>query len=139
MKLTVSSSRQAAIDHELLWTSVGVLSACVAWVVCRQPLPSPIGLCVFKAVTGWPCVTCGGTRAIRALCEGDLPHALRANPLVALGAIGWAGYGAYALGALTGGWPRLRIQLDHASARRLRWVAVFLVGLTWAYLVAEGR
>lgn len=38
--------------------------------------------CVFRAVTGVPCPTCGSTRATLALASGQLNLAFRYNPLI---------------------------------------------------------
>src|SRR3954463_93827 len=43
--------------------------------------------CAFKMITGLPCATCGGTRALAALGRLDLLSALRFNPMVACAAI----------------------------------------------------
>jgi len=139
MKVSVGPITATDLDYELLWTSVGVLAAALAWILANAPFPMPIGICVFKAITGWPCVTCGGTRAMRALFSGHLADALRANPLVVLVAAGWAAYGVYSMGALTRAWPRVRIQLDRRTGVRARCAAVALVALTWAYLAMAGR
>lgn len=59
-------------------------------------------LCPFRALTGWQCPLCGGTRMGDALLHGDLAAAFAANPLAlvavvllgpvaATGAIEWAG------------------------------------------------
>ena len=47
----------------------------------------PFSLCVFKALTGWPCMTCGTTRALGRLAHFDVAGALAMNPLVAAGAL----------------------------------------------------
>lgn len=39
--------------------------------------------CVFRAITGIPCPTCGTTRAATAFLDGDLISAFAANPLAA--------------------------------------------------------
>lgn len=45
-----------------------------------------IGLpCPFRAVTGWQCPLCGGTRLGRALLEGDIAAAFVDNPLILVG------------------------------------------------------
>jgi hypothetical protein len=41
-----------------------------------SPLP-----CGFHAITGLPCLFCGGTRALNALVHGDFPSAWYLNPL----------------------------------------------------------
>lgn len=139
MKVSVADITATDLDHELLWTSVGVLAAALAWILANASLPVPVGTCVFKAITGWPCVTCGGTRALRALFEGHLAAALRANPLVVLVAAGWTGYGVYAMGALMRAWPRMRIQLDNRAIVTVKRVGLVLVALTWAYLAVDAR
>lgn len=37
--------------------------------------------CMFYALTGWHCVSCGMTRALHALAHGDVPRAFSMNPL----------------------------------------------------------
>lgn len=41
-------------------------------------------LCPFRAVTGWDCPLCGGTRMGSALLHGDVGAALALNPLALL-------------------------------------------------------
>jgi hypothetical protein len=43
--------------------------------------------CLFKAYTGIPCPTCGGTRALAALSQFKIFEALRLNPLIVLGIV----------------------------------------------------
>jgi hypothetical protein len=131
--------RPAATDHELLWTAVGLSTALMAWLVLQQPWPASLASCPFKAMTGWPCLTCGGTRAVRALFAGEAGEALRANPLVALSAAAWAGYAVYGAGAVAGVWPRLRLRLHPGEATRVRLGALVAIAATWAFLVADGR
>ena len=51
-------------------------------------------LCWFRALTGHPCPFCGSTRAVGALCAGDLNTAWQLNPL---GVIAFLGFIAYAV------------------------------------------
>jgi hypothetical protein len=47
------------------------------------PLVEPfVWPCLFHSTTGVPCPTCGATRSVLALLEGDLPRAVTFNPLV---------------------------------------------------------
>jgi Protein of unknown function (DUF2752) len=47
----------------------------------------PATLCPFRALTGLPCPFCGGTTAAVKLGHFDLLGALRANPVIVLGAV----------------------------------------------------
>ena len=76
--------------------------------------------CPFRAVTGWDCPLCGGTRLGGALLHGDVAAAFAYNPLVFVGLIVLAVLGvAWAVEAAGG--PRVR---PPAAARnRLRSVS----------------
>lgn len=98
----------------------------------------PIGLCPLKSATGWPCMTCGSTRALGRLFALDLTGALSLNPLVALSAL------AVVLWGLVDAVLRVRGRALPLvlSGARLRIVGAVLgaaVLLNWAYLVAAGR
>jgi hypothetical protein len=71
-------------------------------------------LCVFRAVTGVPCPTCGATRATLALASGDLPLAFRFNPLI------------------SAAWLLLPVALLGAFVFRARWHSVSLSTRRWA-------
>ena len=43
--------------------------------------------CPFRALTGWDCPLCGGTRMGAALLHGDLVVAFLANPLALIGLV----------------------------------------------------
>lgn len=89
--------------------------------------PSLPGGCVFHKITGLPCALCGGTRAARALLQGDVARAWKLNPL-ALPAVA----ALLAIG-LVCAWEGLRgrpLRDWSREAERLRgWVPVLLIGL----------
>ena len=101
---------------------------------------SGIGLpCPFRALTGWDCPLCGGTRMGAALLHGDVQAAFGYNPLafVALVVLG-------VLGALwtveAAGGPSVR--LPRALAERLRRVTAMrwlLAGLLVAAIYTVAR
>lgn len=81
----------------------------------------PPTLCLLRGLTGVPCPFCGGTTAMVQLGRGDLLGALRASPLVVLGAPLWVL------------WPRLKPALAaryDADWLRTALVAGLLVALT---------
>jgi hypothetical protein len=126
----MSSSRQLAV----LWGAVAV--ACLALLPLASQLAPGLSVCPIKSHTGWPCPSCGTTRAMLALAELDPLTALALNPLIVLGFLGFVVCGVVAaIWALVDrplpGLPtRLPIPVRAAA------IAVFV--LNWLYLVANG-
>lgn len=95
-------------------------------------------LCTLKALTGIPCPTCGGTRAVELLVRLDLAGALAMNPLVT------AAVGLVIPWALADAWlwrqgKALDLTVAPAAAAVLRVLAVAAVVGNWLYLVLAGR
>jgi hypothetical protein len=98
----------------------------------------PFSVCVFKAVTGLPCMTCGTTRAFAQLARLDLAGALAMNPLATLGMLALLPWAAIDLLLLARG-RALSLELSPAAARGARIAVVAAVAANWAWLVAVGR
>jgi Protein of unknown function (DUF2752) len=97
-------------------------------------LPTPI--CVFRSITGLPCLTCGGTRCLRSVVHGDFVGAWMWNPLVFAALVVTAGILAYATAVTLFRLPRLRIA--GFGARETAWLRGTIVMLAvgnWAYLI----
>lgn len=102
-----------------------------AWLLVGLPTPA----CVFERITGWPCLTCGGTRCLRSALHGDMAEAFRWNPLVLLLAIAAMVVFAYALAVTIFRLPRLRVSVITARDLMGCRVAVVLLGAAnWIYL-----
>lgn len=130
------SDPASPVVHEAIWAPM----AAVGLVVARwAPEDTFAGMvCPFHAITSLPCLTCGGTRAMRALVQLDLPTAFAMNPLVALAGVAGA---LYILHALRVALTRRPWRLD-PEGRGFRWarpVLVAAVVVNWAYLIAVGR
>jgi len=80
----------ASAKHRRFWslkTRFGVvagliLSMGLLWNSNRL-VTGPV-LCPFRLVTGHPCPFCGSTRALGAMCAGDVQQAWSLNPLAVL-------------------------------------------------------
>lgn len=70
-------SRDSRFERLLL--VVGLVAPIAAWVFTRWGLRTPP--CLFYEFTGYPCPSCGATRALRAVVMGDLRGAFLLNPL----------------------------------------------------------
>jgi uncharacterized protein DUF2752 len=129
-------ARPGAPPLGLIFGGLGVTVGGLAALLHIDRLPFTV--CIFKAMTGWPCMSCGSTRAVVRLASLDLAGALAMNPLATMGVLGllvWAAADLFL-------WPRgraLAVQASPPVARLLRVLAVTAVLVNWAYLVAVGR
>jgi hypothetical protein len=136
MQLTRRRLGPNEIDHELIWLSVslGALALAAGWFALRLPWPH----CMFLAVTGHPCVTCGATRSAIAFFHADFWSAWKWNPLVFLFLSGLSIFDAYAFAVLVFRAPRLRIvQFTPRQKIVLRFLAVILLLSNWIYLLSS--
>lgn len=114
----------------------GLAGAAGVWLLSTYQ--AALVICYFKAVTGLPCLTCGGTRATLRLLHLDLAGALAMNPLVTLAGLAIAAWAVADLVLLTRG-RALRAFVSRPVARVLRVAVPLLVLANWVYLMAVGR
>jgi Protein of unknown function (DUF2752) len=125
------------LDHELIWLSVslGGLALAAMWFTLRLPWPH----CIFLAITGHPCLTCGATRASIAFFHLDFSNAWKWNPLffciLCLGTL----FDVYAFAVLVLRAPRLRIvEISGLERKSLRALVIALLLANWIYLLSRG-
>jgi hypothetical protein len=136
MRLVWRRVPSGKFNHELVWLalSVGALVGGAIWLTLGLPWPR----CPFLAITGFPCMTCGGTRCTIAILHGDFWTAWRWNPLAFVVLCGVAAFDLYAIVVLVGRGPRLRI-VDWAAAEKnaTRIAVIALIALNWIYLLTH--
>lgn len=122
-----------------MWWLAGVgavLLIGLAWFGLCQ---SGAHVCLFHRLTGWPCLTCGSTRAFAALLAGNPAAALRLQPLaLAVGVLGCAFFAVYS----TNLFVRRRVlclRLKPGERWRLGVAALTLIVLNWLYLICSAR
>ena len=113
----------------------GTALCCVVAAPFLPALAAGAPSCPFHAVTGIPCLTCGGTRTLLALARLDPGAALAWNPLVALAAAALVGGGLVALFRAFAG----RGVPDVPPRPWLRAALALALAANWAFVIAAGR
>ena len=139
MRLTVVRGQspfpipRAALLAGALLIALGIVAAALPGIE-----NGPVA-CPFRAVTGFPCPTCGLTRAAHSLMRGDFDGALAVNPfdtiflLVAVPL-----FAGLWVANLAGGFA-VRISMSSAE-RRVAWALLAAVALAnWAYVLITHR
>ncbi len=119
----------------LLLAAAFVLASRPLWPAAAQVLPA----CPFRTLLHLPCPSCGSTRALLALGQGQLGVALAANPLfvLVLGLMAAAAclwLGALALGRPLPPWVG---QLERSWPPWLRLAVASALVVNWLWLVAS--
>ena len=98
-----------------------------------------IRVCLFRRLTGLPCLTCGGTRALAALAVGDIAGAFRIQPLVSALLIACAAWGAAGT-LLLAVWRRcLSVKMSAVGWFWLTAAGLALAVCNWVYVFLDMR
>lgn len=115
--------------------SCGLLAGALVLLLHLDRLPFPV--CLFKQITGLPCLSCGGTRALGQLALFHVEAALRVNPLAMLVSVSVLAWGAADAALLPSG-RALGLELSAPARRVARVAALGLLLANWVYLVVAG-
>jgi hypothetical protein len=131
------SATPGAAPLGAIFAVIGVVGAAVVGLLGLDRLP--LTFCVFKGLTGWPCPTCGSTRALsRLVVHLDPAGALAMNPFTTLVAVVIAAWAVADVLLL----PRRRALRVGVSPKAAKWLRVLAFGafvLNWVYLLIAGR
>jgi hypothetical protein len=126
--------RTGELDHELIWLSVSVSGALIAWIWLKLGLRTPV--CVFHELTGIACPACGATRCLRFVFRGQWMSAFLINPMIFVTGVLFVAYDLYAATVLLLRLPRLRFD---AIPAWLGWTARVgipaIILLNWGWLI----
>jgi len=140
MRLGMRRLEPNDLDVELILAVVGVVL--VVGVAVLRLVPEkyqPAQSCTFHRITGYPCLTCGGTRTARSLGRLELRRALATNPLVAVWLILALPHALWVLASRAWRLPRPRLFPESRRDRYLMWGGVAAAVLAnWVYLVFAG-
>jgi hypothetical protein len=131
MKIQLENKQPGSPIH-IIW---GIFA--IGLIICGHLIQNYLSIlppCIFKQITGIPCLTCGGTRSIVALSNFEIYRAFLFNPLVMLFGVGIM---VFSFGALTG-WifkKSIAVILSNNEIRAIRIFIISLVVLDWAFLI----
>ncbi len=103
-----------------------------ALVLELQGVPGP-GLCLFRRVTGVPCITCGGTRAAADWLHGHWGRAIARNPLLFVLELGLVAWLVLRLGFAR----RLIVQMQPLERYGVWALLALAVAANWALVIAQ--
>jgi len=99
---------------------------------------APPTMCVFHELTGYPCLSCGATRAANALFEGDLFGMFYYNPLVVVFCAGLFFFSLFKLLEFIFRF-KLILRLNRKTALGARLLLAVMVAANWLFLIVSGR
>ena len=133
MRIRLTKRQHHDIEFGIIYGGIGVL---ILLALRFTPIVQVLPDCVFRALTSFPCPTCGSTRAVLFLAHGDAAASLSMNPLVSLSLMGACLVFPYSLLAFFLRLPRPSVELSVREHVVVRVAVVVLVLMNWAYLVS---
>ncbi len=116
----------------VVWGAIAILTIVAARIFSGLlPLAPP---CIFRTITGIPCLTCGGSHCVVALSHINPLASFLYNPLIMISCIGLILFSlGYAFAIIFR--RRFSLALSKTEKRIIRIAIVLLMGANWAYLI----
>jgi hypothetical protein len=122
--------------HALGFAAVAASALLAAALLPLDAPPLSLFACPMKLATGWPCLFCGCTHAFHHFVRGEWLSSLGASPLGFVIVLSLSLHLLVTLLRLAG----LPLRLPAFEIRpRMRWAALGLVALNWAFVAARTR
>ena len=130
--MRVVFSKDPLSPFHLIWGFIAIVAIIVSGFVVHYFHDLPI--CPFKAITGYPCLTCGGTRCLAEMSQFSLWESFKYNPFIWITAIGMIAFSLYVAGILI--FKRgISISLTPKEERAARITIISLIAINWIYLI----
>ena len=118
-----------------LGVAFGLILSLTALLLLLLP-PGWAPRCGLASWAGVPCPSCGVTRSLHLLAEGNLGGAFMTQPLFFIFSAAFTGWFFYTLAALAFKWPSVRIKLESRNEKLALLLLVgILISTNWIYLM----
>jgi len=101
-------------------------------------LKLPAMQCPFHSITGLPCLSCGATRALTCLQNGDISGLFYNNPLLVIFCFGLFFFSLFKVAEFI-----FKFEFKLVFSRRFslaaRMTAIVLIAANWLFLIVTGR
>ncbi len=116
----------------------GIILFGIGISLALQNFASLLPPCIFKTMTGIPCLTCGGTRCVLSIGHLDIAGSFLSNPLIFLTL---AGLVIFSILVLTGLAFKRRLEINLLPKEKivLRYAVIGLIAVNWAFLIIQAR
>lgn len=131
MQISLRKKSPDEIEFGIIFGSIAIMALVAARYL---PLTDMLPSCRFKAFTGFPCPTCGTTRSLVHLANGDLPGSLLMNPAVTLGMIAALLWFLSNTIIVLFDTSRITISLTRSESNTARIAVLALLLFNWYYL-----
>ena len=131
MRIYTKKRRPGQIEFGIIYGVIVLLMLAAGRFL---PVTAFLPACVFKGLTGIPCLTCGSTRSLEHLSQGHLMESLSMNPLISLTVIVVLLSCVYSLITLLFGIPRAGFIFSEGEKGLVRAGAFVLLLANWLYL-----
>jgi hypothetical protein len=116
----------------LIWGPIAIAAVIAAGFAAHyfHGLPA----CPFKVLTGYPCLTCGGTRCLAEMAHLSLWESFKYNPFVWLTVIGMIAFSLWVASGFL--FKRgISITLTENEKKAIRFAIIALMAINWIYLI----
>jgi len=132
MRLFLKKRAPDQIEFGIIYGGIALVILGFGWL---QPILSFAPECVFKVLTGIPCLTCGSTRSVVHLSHGDILSAFALNPLTAVCLVSAVLYLLISLMSAAFDLPRINFIFTDKEKNIMRVGVAILLLAQWIYLI----
>jgi len=132
MQMLFRKRHPGEIEYGIIYGTIAAIVLIAARVL---PVQEALPGCAFRGLFGLPCPTCGTTRSLIFLAQGELGSAMSLNPLVVIVVLAALAALVANLVVIAFRFPRPEVTVTSGESTAIRLSALGGVLLNWLFLV----